>query len=160
MWWFFLHSKELNGSSLQICILTFSFLMGKWENILKCLRGHVAQYTRSIQKTPNVGVKDKKINPSLSFKLNQFTKSIIVIVWFFICALTQSKKVYMKLDLIARLNYLTSLKDFLFLSFQRAQNKHMGAALHVFFFFFFVSFFSMKEPCQPNRLLLTEECIT
>lgn len=48
-----------------------------------------------------------------------------------------------KKDLIALLNYSTSLKAILFISLQIAHNKRKGAALHTFF-----RFLPMKEPCQ------------
>ena len=59
------------------------------------------------------------------------------------------------MDMIAWLDYSTSFKALMFLSFQRVHKKHKVVALHTFF-----PFSPTKEPRQPNKFPLTKESIT
>ena len=134
---------------------TFFFLIGKKRTCIKSVVEKAkqvhAKYTIKAQNKRK-GKEQKK--PSPYYELNQSTKSNIDSVWSLIYTLGQSTKVYIKTYLITWLDCLTSFKALLFLSFQIVHHKYKEATLRD------LHFLHTKEPCQPNKFPLIEECKT
>ena len=89
----------------------------------------------------------KKQTQKPTYTPNHVRKSKTEFVLALLYRLAQVHKLEIKLILILLVEVISFSNAILFLARQRAQNRHEGAAVHIFF-----RFFPMVTPCQAKKV--------